>query len=571
MALVGLGFYLLVFSRIGDSVLSPWQTIDPRYIYVFFAATLTLGWLIVFSKLKPFFLLVFLIFYSLLLHSYLPLTHELFYGADGWRHIANEGQILQGHWPAHPVLEDGTQAGFGVGDLSYGLFWLVSAGLSKLLGVSLIAIIKWLQPILFSIAFPLLLWKLTEYLGLAKRERLLTIWFANFPFALQAAGAFSLPVNLGFLFFLGGLVILAARANGWASRKVLLAYAALLAVNYLLFLVLYLMGWGVLEFVSLRGVRNERRSNPLDSKPSSKNQGIATSSYRLESVLLLAMTMLAALVIPIIELLAGYSHFASVSVFSALKQFVGNFIGYYLASGPRTHIIAIGNIFFNQNPSYAFVSNLFTTWRWWIPIFMIMFLGVAGYGSYLLRKSEQTSRRLFGIFSISLFISYIIGRYFLVGEQIISRRLDVVVALLGVIGFMAAKERMLAWTAARGKSALPNLISFILLGSVAIAASYSLGPNSQTASTDEYHAMQYVWNQEKNNINHCVIADTYPLLALEAISGGKIVGGGFPIDKNFGQNELSPVFSEHSLERGLGWPKAVQLTYKNKACWFVRD
>jgi hypothetical protein len=81
----------------------------------------------------------------------------------------------------------------------------------------------------------------------------------------------------------------------------------------------------------------------------------------------------------------------------------------------------------------------------------------------------------------------------------------------------------------------------VLFGTNAIAASYSLGPNTGTVSVDEYQAMNYIWEQEQTNDKHCVVAGTYPLLALEALSGRKIIGGGFPIDHNFAQPELNAI------------------------------
>ena len=72
--------------------------------------------------------------------------------------------------------------------------------------------------------------------------------------------------------------------------------------------------------------------------------------------------------------------------------------------------------------------------------------------------------------------------------------------------------------------------------SFAISLSYSLGPDTKTISTNQFKAMEYVWQQTKDNENTLVISDTYSLLALEYHSNKKIVGGGFPMDKDFNQN-----------------------------------
>ena len=49
----------------------------------------------------------------------------------------------------------------------------------------------------------------------------------------------------------------------------------------------------------------------------------------------------------------------NIKFFEAIKQFIGNLLGWYVAAGPRPHDILTGNILFNQVPSYAFVPNLF--------------------------------------------------------------------------------------------------------------------------------------------------------------------------------------------------------------------
>jgi hypothetical protein len=80
-----------------------------------------------------------------------------------------------------------------------------------------------------------------------------------------------------------------------------------------------------------------------------------------------------------------------------------------------------------------------------------------------------------------------------------------------------------------------------------------------------------VWQVEKNNTSghYCVIADTYPLLALEALSAKRIVGGGFPIDQYFGQKEREEIFQELNQEFSAPmWQRAQNVTGA-KECWFI--
>jgi ssDNA-binding Zn-finger/Zn-ribbon topoisomerase 1 len=109
----------------------------------------------------------------------------------------------------------------------------------------------------------------------------------------------------------------------------------------------------------------------------------------------------------------------------------------------------------------------------------------------------------------------------------------------------------------------------VIIFTSAITASYALGPDIHALSLDEYKAVQYIWDQEKNNTQHCVVGDTYPLLALEAVSHKRIIGGGFPIDQYFGQIEKEAVFQElKNNSRVEVWRNTLNLTKVN-ICWLV--
>lgn len=546
--------YLLSISDTYSSVLSPWQTIAPGYSLVFFCFTLLVGFLVVFGELPRSLKLVLLGLFSFVVSSYLPLTHVFIYGADGWRHMANEAQIIAGHWPIKPLLADGTRAGFSLGDISYGLFWLVSVGASKLFAVSLLSVTKWLQPVLWAMCFPLLLWKFTGYFEFSKRGRYFVVWLSALPFALQAASAFSLPVNFGFIFFMAGMVLLAARAQraAWATRKILAGYTLVLALNYLLYPLLYLLAWAVLELL----VATTKKSNTV------------------RHWLFVFANALLVLAIPLVELLFGYSRVVPIHIFDALRQLLGNLSGWYIAAGPRPHDIATANILFNQVPLAAFVPNFLTTMRWWLPIFAVGFWAGAIYFVYttlqrwfLVKAAPTVMPRIWlTLVTSGWCVSYFIGRYILGGDQLLSRRMEVVLAFLAIICFGYFVELVIqsAWYENR------TFMWFALLWviSAGITASYSLGPDTQTVSRAQYQAMQYVWTHVGQG-PYCVVADTYPLLALEAISGGKIVGGGFPIDKNFGQPELQSLWQNFGFTIDVYDQKALQFLRQFNTCWFV--
>ena len=95
------GFWLLVGSRSDAALFSPWQAIHPYFLPIFFGLTVLLG-IMLFSRFRTSTLLFFIIAQSFLLHFYLPLSHELPWGGDVWRHVANEERLSQGEF-IYPV------------------------------------------------------------------------------------------------------------------------------------------------------------------------------------------------------------------------------------------------------------------------------------------------------------------------------------------------------------------------------------------------------------------------------------------------------------------------------------
>ncbi|MSU75579.1 MAG: hypothetical protein EXS55_03640 [Candidatus Magasanikbacteria bacterium] len=620
LILVIAGFWLLHISSSGARLTTPWQTIDHRYIYVFAGATFTLALLIVFSRLKSSNLLILLIFHSLLLHSYLPLTHELSYGADGWRHMANEERILAGKPYLEPKLSSRPQEGSlahqttdrdspmrdretsfvvgmtsAIGRLSYSQLWFLSVAVADYFHLDLITINKWLMPIVWSLFFPLLLYEVGKTLGWSERRSLFLVWISALPFALQSAGAFTLPVNLGVIFWLLFFLSLLKRADKPSTRQVsfLLFGAVALLFGYSLFFLLFGMAWGVTELV-----------------------GYWHRNGRLSGAIIIAIGIVSALFFSLIEAAAKYSYIdLGVQWTRQAQQFLGNFSGWYLANGPRPHDIATGNIIFNQIPSYSFVANLFTEWRQWVVLFMLTFWGVVVFGARELIRSKKNSAYVVLFMTGGLTGSYILSRYFLSGEEVLTRRLDVVLAFFFVILFTAGLFKLFerfgrqpsiprlggvgvgetgewpigaASSPTPGREAFPAqagnfdacfrgsekrqklvLVLTIAILTIAIAASYSLGPDTNTVSLDEYHAMQYVWSNDQANGEHCVVGETYPLLALEAISKKEIIGGGFPIDANFGQPELAKSYQALTANPSFAVWENILDKRKMNECWLV--
>ena len=612
LILVGYGFYLLNGSQTTGIVFSPWQTINQLYIWVFFLTTLILGWLI-FSHLRVKTIIFFLILQTFLLHSYLPLTHKLFYGADGWRHIANEQRMMDGKpfleaklteadSPKSATAKAGSRLGAGkskVGQLSYGNFWSINVLVAKFFANDLIAVNKWLLPILWSIIFPLLLFEIGLALGWKKKNALFFCWLGLLPFAWQAAGSFTLPVNWGFLVWLFLMLLVLKRIK--LSKKeqlpalIFVGFGSLF--GYALYFILFVLGWGMAEVIKLLSLRSlvtnpTPRPSPYRVGNESEAAPVSPAPIRggIKGGVLFVVTIITILIIPAIELFSGYSRWsANLNWLAQIKQILGNFSGYFLAAGPRPHDIDVGNIIFNQTPDYAFVLNLFTQWRWWLVIFAVCFFVVFVYGLIRAWRREETAARWFAIVGAGLLGGYVISMYFLSGAQLLSRRLDAVLALFLLVIFFYGITPLLprggdgGVAEARGlmKNPTPGPSPFrggikggvlvLFIFSLAITASYTLGPDTYAVSSNQYDVAGYVWSQEKNNNTHCVLGDTYSLLALEAVSKKEIIGGGFPIDANFSQPERVELYKQMNIAINDNLLKTTAVLTKTDHCWFVGE
>ncbi|MFA6105059.1 MAG: hypothetical protein WC725_00460 [Patescibacteria group bacterium] len=556
IALVVYGFYLLTLSSVNLSVQTPWQVINHQFIYIFILAVFVLG-LLIYFRLPISYALILLIVITFLQHSYLPLTNNLFYGADGWRHISTEQRLFEGLKIDEPVISDATlttKLTSYIGRFAYSQLWGASVMLSKILSVNLIDLNRWLMPVMWGILFPILLFEIARSFGRGNRRSLLFVWLSLLPFAFQAAGSFTLPVNFGFLIWLASLLLIFRRSENpdRGQLSIIILFGIIITFGYTLFALLFWVSFIIFEVIK----------------------------WRLEFTWTeVAMMILGfALFLLAVEWKFGYAFYLGNSaIWDGLKQAIGSLSSYYLASGPRPHDILSGNIILNQAPTYAFVSNFFTSsLKWLLPV-MIVFWLIFFYGIYVvIIRGFQSLPDLPGndrvniyrnhyswllIACFGLLLSYILGRYFFSGEHLLIRRLDVVLAFfMMLVAFTAFYKLNL-------ENRYPLIATFIMVVvSIFIGVSYSLGPDTKNVSGEEYRAVQYVASEEASEDKHCVIAETYPLLALESVTKGGVLGGGFPISHNFEQPELSRLQMNLNDISVIDVRAALTLT-QAKRCW----
>jgi len=541
------GFYLLFISKTGEILINPWQTIHPSYIYLFFTATLILG-LLLFSKISTKGLLFLIILHSLLLHSYLPLTHSTLYGADQWRHLAVENRLLS-EQPAEIVLHDKNPQNIiqklNPGRLTYNNLWASEVILSRISGISLLNINKWVFPFIFAVLLPLLLFQLGRIFFNDTTKALLLTWTSFIIFPLQFLGSITLPVSYGLLGLLLFIILILKRAQNskWQQLTVLTVFLLLSIFGYSLYFILFASLWFLVEIIKI--FKHGSKISPLS----------------------LILIIPSALFFPIIELITKYSVVGeSFKILNPARQFIGNITGYYLASGPRPHDILGGNIIFNQIPKLNFVSNYFLQWRWSLVIFMFALLILTTYGLFNLFKKQKLIYNWLCISFVSLWCGYFIGFYLLEGLRPFSRRLDMFLGILLLLVSMHGVNKIIF---ADREKVLKRSLIFIFIFSLGITASYSLGPDTKTVSADEFSAIEYIWYNSKSD--HCVIAKTYPLLAMEYISAGQIVGGGFPIEHDFSQTQREDLLSriDKNPDKQI-WEDALKIT-NSKKCWFIDE
>jgi len=513
------GFYVLFKNHTGLEISTPWTVLPNFYIYLYLLIFAVLGLLIFTNNHAKTILILFFVF-SLLTHFNLALSHDLVYGADYWRHLGTQNQILQNggvmiqNFSENPNWFE--KINFGL--YSYAGFWGLNVILNLFTGVDLLNLGKFVGPILWSLFIPVLFYALGRVLHLPKRLALFLTWLSFIPSALLISGSFSLPVSLGFIFWLFSLLLL-LKADLQKNKTQffgLVVVGLLLSLGYLLYAILFFLA------LLLKLINVYLKENNWQSKIS-----------------WLVVFVFTALFLPVIEVIAGYSQMSIKSgFFPALKQFIGNLTGYYFVSGPRPHTISTGNILFYQTPLNSFVENYLTIWPWWMLPISLLFIGLSIYGAYKFFSKEIDRRWLVVLFA-GLFIGYFISRYLLNGENILTRRLDTVLATGLIIFFCLAVSYLGDYLLQR---------KFILLGIICLsifgASIYSLGPVSKIISTAEYNDYLNIAEQTKDETKFCVIADPYNLTALEGISAKRIIGGGFPIKGDFSQTQLENILED---------------------------
>lgn len=531
-ALAILQIVILVLCQTDIPLTTPWQVVHPWYLYNFFLLTFLLG-VLLFSKISyttKFFLVVG---YSLLLHLYLPLSHVNPWGGDVWRMIGVEQKLVAGEAQL-PVLPTALWNPY---KYTYGQLWGLMAVLTKTLGISLVALHRWLMPLVWGLMLPILGLLMGKIVFGEKKKALLFAPLCSFPFALQAIGSITVSVSLGFLNFLFGLVLwftYLQEKKSWQKRMVF-ALGILMLFGYALYALLFWFVMGI--SLGLKKLWNG------DVAPAWREYS------QKQKIICIGIFIASIFIFPLVDFVLGFSHIPhTFSIFNFFKQIVGQFGGWYFARPISAQEISSANILFSHVSEHSYVANIFSSVRWpLIPVSIFIGLSIGRAFYCFIKKDKTLLSHIFALLFMCVVGGYIIGWYVLTGDRVFVRRLDSVFAFLLIIftlyGIFSVDVSKVISKISVHKKYISFFIILTVLSFVATTI-YSTGPHVRVVSGDEHKTAQYIFSQQKSDVSPCVLSNTWILLALEGVSSGSIVGGGFPITNNFGQTERVKLYSE---------------------------
>jgi len=494
---------------------------------------------------------------------YLPYSSIYPWGGDAWRHIGIESKIQDGEQILPVLVGNDAEWVEVVGiDLpkvlvypqkyTYTQFWASVVVVNEVMQSDLIFVHRWLGPFVWSLVMPLLLFRIGRLLFGSRRKGLWLPWLMFLFFPFQALGGLTLPVSLGYLtFFFVIMMWLQYVRDGlpWQKRIALL-FSVLMVFGYTLHFILI---WLLILFTLV-----VRRIAKIEKT-------------ELQYTSFAGLFLLSWFVFPVIELVGKMSFVPEkIEWWNNLKQLIGQFFGWFYASSIRPHDILSGNILFNHTPGWAFVPSIFNSWRWWIIPLMILIILATKFAFFQAWKPKSEFKwKMVILFTGTVVGSYIISWFVLEGDRSLVRRMDLFLTLAIAVLLIYTIQYFLV------KLDLKKLYTriIILIGIFALswfgALAYASGPDLRVVDHNEYIAANHIWDEMGQEKPYCVLADTWPLLVLEGVSGREVVGGGFPIDNQFAQPERVDLFTKLINREVIDLEWMGELTGAEK-CWFLR-
>ncbi|MBL7141702.1 hypothetical protein ISS21_01235 [Patescibacteria group bacterium] len=555
--------FLLFYARTGEYIRSPWTVIHPLYIYAWLAIILFLG-LLVFSKIKLKHFLLIIILSSLLLHAYLLIPYEMGFGGDKYRHIGAERWLMQ-EKVYQPALfgKDVSYKQFGslkvpevlvVGNkTSYANMWGSVIALSWLTGIDVFYVDLILGLLLFSLFLPFLILKLGLFFSQKKEFLYLMVLMPFLFYPFQAYGSITMPLTFALLPFLFSLIFICKYFTQPRPGKnlffLLVFFIPFLYFNYLLYLILFLE---IVVFAIL--IKNLKYSKKVFIPA------------------IIACFILFLFFLPLLQTHSQYSWFKTegplrTELFKALKDFPVRLLSSQ-AIFPRVYGLE------QDNWLYATVNrhlsrSIFLEILPWVFILtpLVWLLVIFGLSQFKKLKNPGLGL-LFVLMLVVILINQMISSYLMEGNHLLTKRLVVFTSFLIFIP--------LAWGAycliqkISKTTVIFTLVLFLALVSTTV---YASGPKFQVVTADEFKTAEYIWQKLKQNPeeNKCVLANTWPLLVLEAVSGRGVVTGGFPYYYEYRQPERVQLFDNMNQSPSIRYLEESLKITGAKECYFITE
>ncbi len=518
-SILALAAYYFIFSAVTERyIVSPWQVLFWPYL-ILVALILFISFIFSFKKDNK--ALVLIVLASLAIHGYL-LVYSNGFGGDSWRHIGSEIRVDK-EMEYQPTLLTPNLWLSKIGPLSvptvlisetklsYGFEWSWAVLIHRLTGWTFEVINKYFIFGVWSIFAPLLFYLIGLNLFKDNGKALLLSALSNSFYLLQYYGAQTLPAGFGVLSLLSLILLWSGYLNNPTRRRgwLILFFSVMMYFGYslafLLALLLGLVYW--LSKKNKRGWFSILMIIPL----------FLVELFSFSSSLNLNL--------PSLEMFEKL-----ISKGDWLFFEFGNFMPFDFKG---EHILS--------------------------KAILILFIFFLGYSLLKSLNSKRQADRLLAFIAVILILDYFLSGFFIQGINHLSRRLNVflVVFLVMIIvsNFPEIRKKYLLISS-----------SFIL----ALISTYifATGPIMNAMVTaDESRAMAYVFDQAKQDPKgSAVLANTWPLLALEAYSAKEIVLGNFPVAYNYQQPERVGFYnsilskpSKELLSEALKTAKAAKL------------
>ncbi len=583
LALSALFAFFIFHSRTGVYILSPWDALSSFTLMLFFGLVFLLGHM-VFTRGSAKLVLGLIIIFSYLSHAYLPVVYETGFGGDKWRHIGAEAWLQEGNiytpsiWgEERPNIHFGPiavpEALIAGNKTSYAGQWAGTIFLSESLGVSLFWVDLLLVFLLWSLFLPLILYWFGRLIFDEERLGLLFAFLPTLFYTFQSEGAITIPVSFGHLFFFFVLLVWAHYVKD--GRRSTLVAASFLSFafywGYILnFFVLLLFGALSVSWRKLFMKRSHWYK--LKLKFGFSDRRIAFRDKTIFSLLII----ISVFAIPFLELFQGLSSYAPGSaslagMIDALADAFGRLSGFIGIVVPPDFIDQ-GNFLYNQSKeslsrlplfSYRIVPFVVSMGAWFVICWAL----------YRLLRHQREQRVivllavLFGVTLGAYFISW----SFTEGVHILARRLNETIVFFMIL-FLGWGIWLFLYEEHIKILMRKKILAITFLLAFGATSTFASGPKLEVVTKDELDAARLVWQEhQQDGEPYCVIANTWPLLGLEAVSARKITGGNFPIYAEYAQPERVKIFEMLSKKSSPTWiDGAFRLTGAD-VCYYMNE